>query len=68
MLGRGRYLEGFAALCALLGVFGAVMLLGGLREASVGRVATTVLLLAVSVALWVVSRVRSHPKPPSDVS
>lgn len=50
-----EYLDWFAGICSLLGVFTAVLLVSGLREATIGRVATTVVLLMLAVVLWVVS-------------
>lgn len=56
---KAGYLDWFAGICSLLGVFAVILLVSGLREATVGRVATTIVLLVAATILWVASSRRS---------
>ena len=58
---HSSYLSWFSALCALLAIFGTVMLACGLREASTGRIATIVVLYIAAVLIAIVSWRRRRP-------
>jgi drug/metabolite transporter (DMT)-like permease len=57
-----RYLRWLAALCAVMGVFGTLVLAIGYQELSIGRGATIALLLGAAVVLYVLARRLDYPK------
>lgn len=57
-----RYLRWLAALCALMGIFGALVLAIGYQDLSIGRGATIALLLVAAVVLYVLARRLDYPQ------
>ncbi|MCI8468777.1 MAG: hypothetical protein HFJ75_04715 [Eggerthellaceae bacterium] len=58
---RPTYLRWLAVLCAVMGVFGVLVLAIGYQELSIGRGATIVLLLGASVVLFAFARKLDYP-------
>lgn len=57
-----RYLRWLAALCALMGVFGVLVLAVGYQSLSVGRGVTIALLLVAAGVLYVLAGRLDYPK------
>ena len=57
-----RYLRWLAMLCALMGVFGILVLAIGYQDLSIGRGATIGLLLVAAAVLYLLARRLDYPK------